>query len=466
MAHSAQSSDPLERYAAIERAYCEERWMAVVQDGQTLLDELERAEQLPPEGLRERLQLLVAHAYLYGLGDRDSAEDLYQAVLRSGAEASLRQIADQGLQQCAVPVSVVESWGTTETAVETARDAEAAEVGGWSLSELDRTGDASSKAAGSASAPPAGLEISGAVPAREEPGSIVSPLQSDPATAAAPGWLTAVGNAGSAAAAGTPVMPWLESQPAGDASSSASVHTGFEASPEPLPEQLAPALAAPQVGLPTLSEVIASAQASQAAGEAAVSPENSEQLRAGQVPVEAASQLLQSPAPRQSDQPGTAEPLQAQHSPVQVDVPEEAGEALDGVVIPTPLISELPLVADVVEEPELLELYQADSGRQQELLVEEQEPTFPTDHPRAEQANPVEPLEAGDAVTPERSGLHEQPYDAPEDRRAEPDVEDAPAITPARPVVRQGRGLFSSPPEPVVEEDPELLMGLLKVEMG
>ena len=33
----------------------------------------------------------------------------------------------------------------------------------------------------------------------------------------------------------------------------------------------------------------------------------------------------------------------------------------------------------------------------------------------------------------------------------------------ARPV---GRGPFSAPPEPVAEEDPELLMGLLKLEMG
>ena len=88
-----------ERYAAIEKAYCEDRWPVVIEQGGKLLN------QLPPEdmGLRQRLQLLMAHSYLYGYGERDAAEDLYRAVLESKAEASLRQIAAQGLEQCELP---------------------------------------------------------------------------------------------------------------------------------------------------------------------------------------------------------------------------------------------------------------------------------------------------------------------------------------------------------------------------
>lgn len=87
-------------YTAIEKAYVDDRWADVLEQGRTLLASLE-ADDLE---LRQRLQLLMAHTYLYGYGDRDSAEDLYRAVLASKAEPSLRQIADQGLQQCNLPL--------------------------------------------------------------------------------------------------------------------------------------------------------------------------------------------------------------------------------------------------------------------------------------------------------------------------------------------------------------------------
>ena len=99
MAEFADMGDATERYAAIERAYCDDRWPVVIDQGGRLLS------QLGPEdgGLRQRLQLLMAHSYLYGFGERDAAEDLYRAVLESKAEASLRQIAAQGLEQCDKP---------------------------------------------------------------------------------------------------------------------------------------------------------------------------------------------------------------------------------------------------------------------------------------------------------------------------------------------------------------------------
>jgi hypothetical protein len=105
MPEPADPRQPSERYGAIESAYCDDHWGDVISQGQALLDDLSRQDpQAAPEGLRERLQLLMAHAYLYGFGDRPTAEDLYGTVLRSRAEASLRLFAEQGLRQCDTPL--------------------------------------------------------------------------------------------------------------------------------------------------------------------------------------------------------------------------------------------------------------------------------------------------------------------------------------------------------------------------
>lgn len=100
MAESAAAGDPTQLYTAIEKAYCEDRWSDVLEQGERLL------ARLPSDdlGLRQRLQLLMAHTFLYGFGDRKSAAGLYSAVEASQAESALRQIAAQGLQQCDVPV--------------------------------------------------------------------------------------------------------------------------------------------------------------------------------------------------------------------------------------------------------------------------------------------------------------------------------------------------------------------------
>ncbi|MFO0038137.1 MAG: hypothetical protein ACK522_04250 [Synechococcaceae cyanobacterium] len=99
MAEFSDTGTTIERYAAIEKAYREDRWALVIDRGGRLLSQLQQGDS----GLRERLQLLMAHSYLYGFGERDAAEDLYRAVLESKAEASLRQIAAQGLEQCERP---------------------------------------------------------------------------------------------------------------------------------------------------------------------------------------------------------------------------------------------------------------------------------------------------------------------------------------------------------------------------
>jgi hypothetical protein len=100
MAESAERSNLTERYTAIEQAYCADQWGAVIDQGQTLLREIPRSSDPVPEGLKERVQLLMAHAHLYGFNEQNVAEGLYSAVLHSKAEVALRQIAEQGLQQC------------------------------------------------------------------------------------------------------------------------------------------------------------------------------------------------------------------------------------------------------------------------------------------------------------------------------------------------------------------------------
>lgn len=102
-ADTAANNDPEDHvrlYTAIEKAYVDDRWPEVLEQGRALLARLAADE----DELRQRLHLLMAHTHLYGYGDRKAAADLYRAVLASEAGPSLRQIADQGLQQCNLPL--------------------------------------------------------------------------------------------------------------------------------------------------------------------------------------------------------------------------------------------------------------------------------------------------------------------------------------------------------------------------
>ena len=91
------------RYSAIEEAYCDDRWSEVLERGQALRDDL--ASSLDPTlvGLRQRVELLLAHSHLYGLGDRKAARHLYESVLNGQAEATLTESARQGLELCHPP---------------------------------------------------------------------------------------------------------------------------------------------------------------------------------------------------------------------------------------------------------------------------------------------------------------------------------------------------------------------------
>lgn len=132
MAESATPRDPLQRYAAIEQAYRDDRWPEVIRSGQELLGDLAAGPGPAQPGLRERLELLMAHAHLYGLGNRDQAEELYRSVLRAGAEPALREIAEQGLQQCSLPAAGAEAGagGTEDSRMWSLSDGAAATISG------------------------------------------------------------------------------------------------------------------------------------------------------------------------------------------------------------------------------------------------------------------------------------------------------------------------------------------------
>lgn len=92
-----------QRYADLERAYVEERWLSVRGNGPVLLEELEESDDPQAEALANRLRVLLGHAHLFGLAEPEIAEDYYRAVITGNAEADLRQIAAQGLAQCQQP---------------------------------------------------------------------------------------------------------------------------------------------------------------------------------------------------------------------------------------------------------------------------------------------------------------------------------------------------------------------------
>ena len=87
-----------QRYEAIERVYSERKWDVVIRLSEELMLELP-GESADP--VRQRLQLLLGHTYLYGYEDRATATGFYSRVQAATQEAVLRDIADQGLEQCA-----------------------------------------------------------------------------------------------------------------------------------------------------------------------------------------------------------------------------------------------------------------------------------------------------------------------------------------------------------------------------
>ena len=91
-----------QRYEAIERVYSERKWDVVIRLSEELMLELPGESEDP---VRQRLQLLLGHTYLYGYEDRATATGFYNRVRAATSERVLREIADQGLAQCASQVT-------------------------------------------------------------------------------------------------------------------------------------------------------------------------------------------------------------------------------------------------------------------------------------------------------------------------------------------------------------------------
>jgi len=131
MAEPSPPRDLTQRYRAVETAYREDRWPDVILEGQTLLNELIGAPGDDSDAMGQRLRLLMAHAHLYGFADRGAAEALYRLVLASGADASLHQIANEGLMVCAEPLAITPPQTELKTTAETPREAPTPWLNSW-----------------------------------------------------------------------------------------------------------------------------------------------------------------------------------------------------------------------------------------------------------------------------------------------------------------------------------------------
>jgi hypothetical protein len=94
-----ESSNFPQRYGQIEEAYRQQEWSIVMDQGQTLLADLETQPEAGA-GLKPRLQLLMAHALLYGFNDTLMAEDLYTKVAGDSSESDLQPVAEAGILNC------------------------------------------------------------------------------------------------------------------------------------------------------------------------------------------------------------------------------------------------------------------------------------------------------------------------------------------------------------------------------
>ena len=88
-----------QRYGQIEEAYRQQEWSIVMDQGQSLLADLEKQPEAGA-GLKPRLQLLMAHALLYGFNDTLMAEDLYTRVAGDSSEIDLQPVAEAGIHNC------------------------------------------------------------------------------------------------------------------------------------------------------------------------------------------------------------------------------------------------------------------------------------------------------------------------------------------------------------------------------
>lgn len=88
-----------QRYEQIEEAYRQQEWSTVMERGEDLLADLEKQPDAAT-GVKPRLQLLMAHALLYGFNDTLMAEELYTRVAADSTESDLQPMAEEGISNC------------------------------------------------------------------------------------------------------------------------------------------------------------------------------------------------------------------------------------------------------------------------------------------------------------------------------------------------------------------------------
>ena len=87
----------LEAFADVERLYSRGDWSEALDAGQALLANLQVGAT---NSLRLRLELLIGHTLVYGLGKQAEAEPHYRVVQQRSGDPVLLAIASQGLQLC------------------------------------------------------------------------------------------------------------------------------------------------------------------------------------------------------------------------------------------------------------------------------------------------------------------------------------------------------------------------------
>lgn len=304
MESSTTGGDPFRRYEAIEDAYREGRWATVLEAGTVLLRELpENGDPQEIKGLHHRLHLLMAHTLFHGYGDRDAAEDLYTLVHQSDAESALRQMAEDGLDQCHRPLS------STFVAEEEEEDMENGDLPRLFLPESDNgAADALAKPADRPKPDPV-IAIHALAAPLSEPNPAVEP---EPP-------------------AGAPVMRGVRRRDAGESDDPGLAMDPFRPCTDaPLPETLI-------VGLPVMPW-----------------------LRSTEAGAEA------EPAPREPLVFQEAEEEEERLSPPSAEV-ALAPPPTNGHSLHAGSLTLQPLIPEVVEEPELIEIHQATPSLAEEV---------------------------------------------------------------------------------------------------
>ena len=84
-------------YIAVEHAYSMQQFPEALR---LALDLLPRIPSGSDDQLDLRLQLLIGHTYLYGLGEPQQALPCYQEVLKQSYDPTYRELAEQGVTLC------------------------------------------------------------------------------------------------------------------------------------------------------------------------------------------------------------------------------------------------------------------------------------------------------------------------------------------------------------------------------